>query len=112
MPAIRPFWEAVLGYATSRAGADDELVDPARQGPTIWFQQMDEPRPQRNRIHFDITVPHDDAERARSRPRSPPAARWSATPTRRAFWVLADAEGNEACICSWESRDERWQEEG
>ena len=22
-----------------------------------------------------------------------------------AFWVLADAEGNQACICTWESRD-------
>jgi len=23
----------------------------------------------------------------------------------RAFWVLADAEGNEACICTWQGRD-------
>jgi hypothetical protein len=23
----------------------------------------------------------------------------------RAFWVLADAEGNEACICTWQDRD-------
>ena len=22
-----------------------------------------------------------------------------------AFWVLADADGNKACICTWESRD-------
>ena len=22
-----------------------------------------------------------------------------------AFWVLADAEGNEACICTWQGRD-------
>jgi 4a-hydroxytetrahydrobiopterin dehydratase len=22
----------------------------------------------------------------------------------RAFWVLADAEGNEACICTWQDR--------
>jgi 4a-hydroxytetrahydrobiopterin dehydratase len=21
-----------------------------------------------------------------------------------AFWVLADAEGNEACICTWQDR--------
>lgn len=21
------------------------------------------------------------------------------------FWVLADAEGNEACICTWQGRD-------
>jgi 4a-hydroxytetrahydrobiopterin dehydratase len=23
----------------------------------------------------------------------------------RSFWVLADAEGNEACICTWLDRD-------
>ena len=22
----------------------------------------------------------------------------------RAFWVLADPEGNEACLCTWEDR--------
>jgi len=24
----------------------------------------------------------------------------------RAFWVLADAEGNEVCVCSWLDRDQ------
>ena len=23
----------------------------------------------------------------------------------RAFWVLADPEGNEACVCTWQDRD-------
>ena len=95
----------MLGYAPT-PGADDELVDPARQGPTIWFQQMDEPRPQRNRIHFDITVPHDDA-----RPRMAAALAAGGTLVSDAyapsFWVLADAEGNEVCICTWQYRDER-----
>ena len=27
----------------------------------------------------------------------------------RSFWVLADAEGNEACVCTWADRDEREQ---
>ena len=22
----------------------------------------------------------------------------------KAFWILADAEGNEACICTWQDR--------
>jgi len=25
----------------------------------------------------------------------------------RSFWVLADAEGNEACVCTWTGRDEQ-----
>jgi 4a-hydroxytetrahydrobiopterin dehydratase len=27
----------------------------------------------------------------------------------RSFWVLTDAEGNEACVCTWADRDEREQ---
>jgi len=23
------------------------------------------------------------------------------------FWVLADAEGNEVCVCTWTGRDDR-----
>ena len=62
--AVRPFWEAVLAYhaVQHRPGGPINLVDPARIGPTIWFQQMDAPRPQRNRIHVDVTVAHDVAE--------------------------------------------------
>lgn len=53
--SIRPFWEAVMGYGdeAGKAGPEDVLVDPVRQGPAIWSQQMDAPRPQRNRIHLD-----------------------------------------------------------
>jgi 4a-hydroxytetrahydrobiopterin dehydratase len=107
---IKPFWAAVLGYEQT-PGADDELVDPARQGPTLWFQQMDESRPQRNRIHFDLTVPHDDAQ---SRIRAALAAGGTLVSDVEApaFWILADAEGNEVCICTWESRDERSQAAG
>ncbi len=63
--AIRPFWKAVLGYADEarRTGREDPLSDPVWQGPAIWFQQMDVARPQRNRIHFDVSVPHDGAPR-------------------------------------------------
>lgn len=25
----------------------------------------------------------------------------------RPFWVLADAEGNEVCVCTWTDREER-----
>jgi 4a-hydroxytetrahydrobiopterin dehydratase len=103
---VRPFWKAVLGYTDEpgRSGPEDPLVDPAGQGPAVWFQQMDAPRPQRNRIHLDVSVPHDEARR-----------RIQATLTAGgalvydaeapAFWVLADPEGNEACVTTWQGRD-------
>jgi 4a-hydroxytetrahydrobiopterin dehydratase len=104
--AIRPFWKAVLGYAPE-AGADgpeDPLVDPIGQDPAVWFQQMDEPRPQRNRIHFDICVPHDEAPR-RLAAALAAGGRLVSEVRAPAFWVLADAEGNEACITTWQGRD-------
>jgi 4a-hydroxytetrahydrobiopterin dehydratase len=106
--AVRPFWKAVMGYVdeADATGPEDPLIDPFRQGPAIWFQQMDAPRPQRNRIHFDISVPHDEAHHRiqaalaaggvlRSDSRAP------------AFWVLADREGNEVCVTTWQGRDGR-----
>jgi 4a-hydroxytetrahydrobiopterin dehydratase len=108
--AILPFWRAVLAY-TDEPGNDgpaDAIVDPAGQLPAIWFQQMDAPRPQRNRVHFDVTVAHDEAE-ARVRAALAAGGRLVDDSFARSFWVLADAEGNEVCVCTWTYRDEREQ---
>jgi 4a-hydroxytetrahydrobiopterin dehydratase len=56
-----PFWRAVLGYQ-ERGDSPGDLSDPHGRGAPFWFQQMDVPRPQRNRIHIDVWVPHDQAE--------------------------------------------------
>jgi 4a-hydroxytetrahydrobiopterin dehydratase len=105
--AIRPFWKAVLGYADEpgNSGPASALEDPLGEGPAIWSQQMDEPRPQRNRIHLDISVPHDEAE-ARIRAALAAGGRVTYDAEVPAFWVLADAEGNEACITTWQGRDQ------
>lgn len=99
--AIRPFWAAVLDRPDN---GGDELVDPDRVGPAVWFQQMDSPRPQRNRIHLDVTVSHDEAPGRLARALAA-GGRLVSDVRAPAFWVLADAEGNEACICTWQSRD-------
>jgi 4a-hydroxytetrahydrobiopterin dehydratase len=106
IPAIRPFWKAVLAYADEpgRDGPDDAIVDPAGQLPTVWFQQQDQPRPQRNRIHFDITVAHDEAL-GRLRAALDAGGVLLDDSAARSFWILADVEGNEICICSWQDRD-------
>jgi 4a-hydroxytetrahydrobiopterin dehydratase len=106
IPAIRPFWRAVLAYGEDPGDDDPDaaVVDPAGQGPAVWFQQMDAPRPQRNRIHFDVTVADDEAE---ARVRAAVAAGGTLVSDAEApsFWVLADKEGNEACVCTWLGRD-------
>jgi 4a-hydroxytetrahydrobiopterin dehydratase len=104
--AIRPFWRAVLGYADEpgRSGPWDGLIDPLGQGPAVWFQRMDAPRPQRNRIHLDVSVPHDEAE-PRIQAALAAGGRLINDAEAPAFWVLADAEGNEACVTTWQGRD-------
>lgn len=106
IPLVRPFWKAVFAYGEEggRTGPTDDLVDPLRQGPSLWFQQMDEPRVQRNRIHFDVSVPHDEAER---RIAAALAAGGVLVSDKEApaFWILADPEGNEVCVCTWQARD-------
>jgi 4a-hydroxytetrahydrobiopterin dehydratase len=104
--SVRPFWKAVMGYddEAGASGPPNGLVDPLGQGPTIWFQQMDAPRPQRNRIHFDISVPHDEADRRIQAALAAGGVLLSAAEA-PAFWVLADAEGNEACVTTWQGRD-------
>jgi 4a-hydroxytetrahydrobiopterin dehydratase len=95
-----------MGYGdeADRSGPRDALADPLAQGPTIWFQQMDAPRPQRNRIHFDMSVPHDEARR-RVRAGLDAGGVLVSDAEAPAFWVLADAEGNEACVTTWQGRD-------
>ncbi|MCX5297579.1 4a-hydroxytetrahydrobiopterin dehydratase [Streptomyces sp. NBC_00193] len=104
--SVRPFWKAVLGY-TDEPGADgpeDPLVDPVGQGPAVWFQQMDRARPQRNRIHFDVCVPHDEAPR-RIEATLAAGGRLLSAASAPAFWVFADPEDNEVCITTWQGRD-------
>lgn len=99
--AVLPFWAAVMGY--ERTGSNCELTDPRRGGPAIWFQQMDEQRSQRNRVHLDVSVPHDIAE---LRVEAALAAGGVLVSDKRArsFWILADVEGNEVCVCTWQDR--------
>ena len=91
----------MLGYEQI---APEDVLDPHRRWLGIWFQEMDEPRPQRNRIHVDVWVPHDEAE---SRVAAAIAAGGrvvndAGAPT---WWTLADPEGNEADIATWQGRD-------
>jgi 4a-hydroxytetrahydrobiopterin dehydratase len=104
--SVRPFWKAALGYADEpgHAGPLDAIIDPVGQGPAVWFQQMTEPRPQRNRIHLDISVPHDEAQ-ARIEAALNAGGTLVSDSHAPAFWVLADAEGNEACMTTWQGRD-------
>jgi len=98
--AIRPFWRVGLGYREQpTADGSVELHHPAGRGPVLWFQHMDPPRRERNRLHLDVHLP---LERARARVEEVVAAggRLLTEEFAPSWWVLADAEGNELCICA------------
>ncbi len=91
----------MLGY---QEWGDEDLLDPHRSGPSFWFEAMDAPRPQRNRIHIDISVPHDQAE-ARAAVALAAGGRLVSDEHAPAWWTLADAEGNEAGVATWMGRE-------
>jgi 4a-hydroxytetrahydrobiopterin dehydratase len=102
-PEVMPFWQAVLGYE-GRDDSPEDLIDPRRRGASLWFQQMDAPRPQRNRMHIDVWVPHDQAE-ARVAAAVAAGGRVVNDDHAPAWWTLADAEGNEADVATASGRD-------
>lgn len=98
------FWRAVLGYGDRDGGPVEELNDPHRRKPVLCFQQMDAPRPQRNRIHLDVWVSHDQAE-TRVAAAVAAGGRVLSDDMAPSWWVLADPEGNEACVATWIGAD-------
>jgi len=100
---VMPFWRAVLGYQ-DRGDSPEDLIDPHGRGASFWFQQMDAPRPQRNRIHIDVWVPHDQAE-AWIAAAIAAGGHLVSDEHAPAWWTLADAEGNEVDVATTMSRD-------
>jgi 4a-hydroxytetrahydrobiopterin dehydratase len=101
--AVAPFWRAILGYAESRVYGDQEVVDPDGRRTTLWFQRTEPHEPPRQRFHLDIVVP---PEQAQARVDAALAAGGTLISAEHApaFWVLADADGNKACVCTPEGR--------
>jgi 4a-hydroxytetrahydrobiopterin dehydratase len=91
---IKPFWRAVLGYR-DHPDEDDEVRSDDADLPPLWFQASGAEEP-RQRFHVDVNVP---AEVARTRIDEAVAAGGTVVEETPTFVVLADAEGNKACVC-------------
>jgi 4a-hydroxytetrahydrobiopterin dehydratase len=99
---VRPFWKALL------AGADnpklpDEVRDPKGALPTLWFQETEPHETPKQRFHLDVHVPPDEAE-SRIRAALDAGGTLVSDEAAPSFWVLADPDGNRACICTWQGR--------
>ena len=102
LEGVKPFWRAVLGMRDSKD--PEEVVNPGGAVPTLWFQETEPHEEPRQRFHMDITVP---PEVAPGRIEAALAAGGTLVSDARApaFTILADAEGNKACVCTSEGRD-------
>lgn len=101
--AITAFWAAVLGMELS--GQDGEIVDKSGILPTIWFQESDARDEERQRWHLDIRVPPEVAP-TRIQAALDAGGTMVSDAEAPSFWVLADAQGNKACVCTWQGRSQ------
>ncbi|HEX5993622.1 MAG TPA: VOC family protein [Jiangellales bacterium] len=102
--SILPFWRAALALADGvDPKYDNDLLDPFRALPAVWFQTSGSEEP-RQRWHLDVWL--DPAE-VEARIEAARAAGGTVVNDREApsFWVLADPDGNKVCLCTWQDRD-------
>jgi 4a-hydroxytetrahydrobiopterin dehydratase len=100
---IKPFWRAVLGM-TDDPTRDTQLFDLVGSLPTFWFQHTEPHDEPRQRFHLDVRVP---PEVAPERIAAALAAGGVLVTDENAprFTVLADAQGNKACVTTSLGRD-------
>ncbi|MFG1905332.1 VOC family protein [Kribbella sp. NPDC048928] len=101
---IRPFWAALLDYETIQAWGEIQIRDATGRRPTIWFQPTDAHDSPRQRWHLDLRIPPEVVEDriAAAIEAGGELVDDTAAP---AFWVLADPQGNRACLTTWQGRE-------
>lgn len=93
VPAVRAFWLALLGYEEDSRSFLTDIYDPRRLNPVLFFQQLEEPRQQRNRIRFELAVPEGEvAQRVEA------ALAAGGRLVDEKPYLVADPEGNEVVI--------------
>ncbi len=103
--AVRPFWQAVLGYEPRPDSPDEDLVDPAGRGTPLWLEAMDEPRADGGgAVHLAVWVTPEAAE-ARVAAALAAGGHLVRDAFAPAWWTLADSAGNEVDVSTVEGRD-------
>ncbi|GAA1875842.1 VOC family protein [Lapillicoccus jejuensis] len=102
---VRPFWAALLDAEVVEASGELQLQEATGRIPTVWFQPTDPHATPRQRWHLDLRIA---PEVVQDRIAAAVAAGGTVVDDGRApaFWVLADPEGNRACLTTWEGRGE------
>lgn len=102
LSVVGPFWAALLH---GDAGAIDRhgIFDPTGQLPRLWFQLTDPHETPRQRFHVDLWLPFDVAEE-RIAAALAEGGRVVDDSNAPSFVVVADPDGNRACVCTFLAR--------
>lgn len=100
--AVAPVWAALLtggSDALGRGTIGQDVRDATGRVPIMWFQQTDEHETPRQRFHLDVWVAPEVAEEriAAAVAAGAVVVDDSEAPS---FTVLADPDGNKACVCT------------
>ena len=95
---VAQFWSVLLTGSPDNT-VYDSVFDPTSRVPGLWFQDTDEHETPRQRWHFDLWLAPEVAE---ERIKAAVAIGGSVVDDSEApsFTVLADPDGNKACICT------------
>lgn len=101
---IRPFWAALLDYDTVQAWGEFQLRDATGRRASIWFQPTGAHDVPRQRWHLDLRIPPEVVQ-GRIAAAIEAGGELVDDTAAPAFWVLADPQGNRACLTTWEGRE-------
>jgi 4a-hydroxytetrahydrobiopterin dehydratase len=98
LAALAPFWAALM-TGTADNVLHDDVMDPSFRVPNLWFQGTAPHKTPRQRFHIDLWLAHDAAD---ERIAAAIAAGGVVVDDSNApsFVVLADPDGNRACVCT------------
>ena len=103
---IAPMWAAILTGSTDAHGRGtigQDVRDDSGRVPILWFQDTDEHETPRQRFHLDVWVAPEVADQriAAAVAAGGTVADDSQAPS---YTVIADQDGNKACVCTSQSR--------
>jgi 4a-hydroxytetrahydrobiopterin dehydratase len=96
---VAPFWSALLTGSPDNT-MHDSVFDPTNRVPSLWFQSTEPHEAPRQRWHLDLWLPPEMVD---ERIGAAVAAGGTVVDDSEApsFIVLADPDGNKACICTY-----------
>jgi 4a-hydroxytetrahydrobiopterin dehydratase len=100
--AVAPVWSALLTGAADAQGRgtiSEDVRDATWRVPILSFQQTEEHETPRQRFHVDVQVPYDVADQRIAAALAAGAV--SVDDSDPAYVVIADPDGNKACVARY-----------